>query len=88
MEPLFHHLRVLEGGRPLTPTGEFLAVAQAAVTALGTYNRWPRLCCQTSSRGCGAALPPDWKELTWRLNRLSHSASSMLLFLAFSCAFR
>ena len=35
MEPLFHHLRVLEGGRPLTPTGEFLAVAQAAVTALG-----------------------------------------------------
>ena len=39
VEPLFHKLRVLEGGRPLNPTGDILAVAQTAVTAVGDLHQ-------------------------------------------------
>ena len=62
VEPLFHNLRVLKGGRPLTPTGDFLVVAQTSVTAVGDLHHMAQTLMPDIQQRLWAALPPGWKE--------------------------
>ena len=58
----FHKLRVLEGARPLTPTGHFLAVAQTSVTAVGDLHQMAQTLMPGIQQRLWAALPPGRKE--------------------------
>ena len=63
VEPLFHNLRVLEGGRhPIIPTRDFLVVAQTAVTAKGDLHQTAQTVLPDIQQRLWAALPPGWKE--------------------------
>ena len=57
VKPLFHNLRVLEGGRPLTLEG-FLAMAQSAVTAVGDLHHMVQTLLPDTQQRLWATLPP------------------------------
>ena len=63
VKPLFSYLRVLEGGRLLTPTGDFLTVAQSAVTAVGDLHQMAQTLLPHIQQRLWAVLPPAWKHL-------------------------
>lgn len=63
VEPLFHNLRVTEDGRPLSPTGDLLAAAQAGVTAVGDLHSLAQTLQPDLTQRLSAALPDRWREL-------------------------
>ena len=63
-EPLFHNLQIMENGRPLAPTAEFLALAQQGVTTVGDVLSDASSPASTALLRIQQALPQQWKTHT------------------------